>query len=136
MGIALLGFIIPGLPYLIAGERKKFLMIFPLLYFSFFLGHLLFNGAVVFPAEYQSPPGFFNPLGYLTFFCQMLFGIPAWLSLFWSTIHPEIEYLGMTVHRTYPPLFDLGSYYLLAIGGLNYYCNIKLYDHVMRIKKS
>lgn len=135
MWLVLLGFILPGVPYLFIGEYKKFAMIFPLLYLTFIIGHLFFNGAVVFPAEYQSPPGFFNPLGYLTFFCQMLFGLPAWLSLLWSSLHPEIEYMGLEVHRTYPPLFDLGSYYLLVIGGLNYYCNIKLYDHRFRKKK-
>ncbi len=132
MWLSLTGFIIPGFPYLFCGEKKRFLLIFPLLYVTFFLGLFLFDGAVVLPGEYQSPPGFFNPLGYLTFWCQMLFGLPAWISLFISTASPEIEYMGEMVHRTYPPLFDLGSYYLLVVGGLNYYCNIKIYDHILK----
>ena len=129
--IPLTGFVFPGLPYLLAKEYKKFFLIFPLLYLTFIIGILL-KGGVISPSIYQSPKGFFNPLAYLTFFAQMLFGLPAFISYIYSLFHQTIIYKGAIVNITYPPFFDLGSYYLIVAGSLNYYANIKLYDNKLR----
>ena len=125
--IVLSGFVVLGLPYWITGEKRRFWQIFPILYLVFALGILL-HGAVVGPKDYQSPEGFFNPLAYLTFFVQLFFGLPAWISWAISSFSSEIVYLGQTVNLTFHPRFDLGSYYLIVAGGLNYFTVIKLYD--------
>lgn len=128
----LLGFIVPGLPYLLAKEYKRYAMIFPLLYLTFAIG-LLLNGAVVMPKAYQSPV--FNILAYLGYVSQMFFGLPAWMNNAWVTHQMEIEMIEKLPSYTSAEYFDLGSYFLVVAGGLNYYANVKLFDFVLNKKE-
>lgn len=123
-GLLLLDWLIPGLGFWLAGRRARGAMQAWMVILTFLLGLLLHSG-VAWPSWSPSAPDF-NLINNFTFVVQLGAGLPALLSLLSQSV-PQLGLAGQPVH----PYYELGGYFLIVAGAVNYFAVCNFYDRLM-----
>lgn len=120
----LLSWLLPGYGFFHHGLRSRALLFFLLLEGTFLIGAAL-HGSVLVP-EFNPRNEGFNLITILTFLVQMCNGLLALISLL-----PELFGPGAAIlpYDETHPLAELGSFYLLVSGGMNYFVLASTWDH-------
>jgi hypothetical protein len=137
----IVGWLVPGSCYFFKRDWKRGLVLFALLNVTFLIG-LMLHGGVLWPVWAPRTEGF-NLINILTYLTQMGSGLWGMLSTvadwgylqmapisvgesgFWSFLH------GNELAST----FELGSFYLLVAGAMNYFTLVGYYDRYYGEKK-
>ena len=120
--VMFLSWLLPGYGFLHNGRKWHALYVFVVLEATFLVGSLL-KGSVLLPDfDYRSEG--FNLVTILTFMTQMFNGLLGMISLLPDIGGPAILPYDETHHWA-----DLGSFYLLVSGGMNYFVIASTYDH-------
>lgn len=114
--LVLIGWLIPGSGFLLLGPkyRTRGILYILVLHLTFFIGVAL-RGGVVWPVWSISAPGF-SIMNNLTFIAQMGAG---WLWI--VSLIANIAHWGAIAALEPHPYFELGSFYCLVTGALNYF---------------
>lgn len=120
----LLSWLIPGYGFMRNGMVARGLIFFVLLQLTFLVGVAL-RGSVLMPIFNLREPGF-NLVNVLTFFTQIFNGGLGLISLL-----PELFGARAAIfpYQESAPYADLGAFYLLVSGGMNYFVLVSTYDH-------
>lgn len=127
-----LSWLIPGGGFIMLGQWARGLTYLAIVVVTFSLG-LALHGGLVWPSwSIQSEE--FNLINNFTFLTQLGGGLPALLSFF--STHPALQGLPpwrfMAAEMNHPN-YELGSYYLIVAGAMNYFAVGNFYDrHVNR----
>lgn len=125
----LLSWLIPGAGFMFCGRWMRGLTHFITIGLTFGLG-LALHGSVLWPT-WSVRSEDFNLINNFTFVTQMGSGLPALASFLVSRVtHAEpgaLSWLGGLQSHTN---FELGSYYLIVAGALNYFAVGNLYDRL------
>lgn len=121
--------LIPGGGFLLYGRFWRGLVLFAVLSVTFLLGCLL-HGGVAWPAWSFRAEGF-NVINNITFVIQMGLGLPALLSL----LGPHVSWLQWASPDNAHALSDLGNFYILVCGAMNYFVACNTYDRLFRKKR-
>jgi hypothetical protein len=119
-----LSWLVPGYGLFIHGLRRRAVCLFVLIEGIFLIGAFL-RGSVL-PPEFRWSHEGFNVVSLLTFFTQMFNGAAALVSLL-----PEVAGRAWAI-LPYDESYcwaDLGSFYTLVAGGMNYLLVMSTYDH-------
>jgi TM2 domain-containing membrane protein YozV len=127
----LLSWLVPGAGYMIYGRWGRGLTHFVTVGLTFGLG-LVLHGSVLWPTwSFRSED--FNLINNFTFVTQMGSGLPALASFLASQATGaqagSMSWLGGIHSHTN---FELGSYYLIVAGALNYFAVGNLFDRINR----
>lgn len=122
--VLFLSWLIPGYGYYHNGMRRRAIFFFIVLETTFLLG-ALFRGSVLLP-EFNYRDEGFNLVTILTFVTQMCNGLLGLVSLL-----PDLTkgVLRILPYNETSHWFDLGSFYLLVSGGMNYFVLVNTYDY-------
>lgn len=123
-GPLILSWLIPGYGFMRNGYVARGIFFFVILQLTFLIGVAL-RGSVLLPEfNFRSPS--FNLVNILTFLTQIFNGGLALLSIL-----PEIFGRSAAVlpYEESHPFADLGAFYLLVSGGMNYFVLVSTYDH-------
>lgn len=125
--LLLLSWLIPGYGFFLNKRWKRGLFFFVTLQLTFLIGAFAFKGAVLMPEMPGSPS--FNVVSLLTFIVQMFNGGLALLSLL-----PDIagKSLAVLPYQEDYAWADLGAFYILVSGGMNYFVLMSTYDNFCR----
>lgn len=123
------GWLIPGAGFLLVGKWARGLMHLLIIGTTFAIG-LSLHGAVLWPTwSFRSED--FNLINNFTFITQLGSGLPAVASFVASRLTGSeagpLSWLGGIQSHTH---FELGSYYLIVAGALNYFAMGNLYDRL------
>lgn len=129
--VLLLSWLIPGYGFYHNGMRRRAVFFFVVLEATFLVG-AMFRGSVLFPVFNYREEGF-NLVTILTFFTQMFNGLLALVSLL-----PDLTggVFHVLPYNETSHWFDLGSFYLLVSGGMNYFVLMNTYDYFYGSKAS
>jgi hypothetical protein len=119
----ILSWLIPGYGFFRNGRKTRGLIFFVLLQLTFIIGVAL-KGSVLLPVFNFRAPGF-NLVNVLTFITQSFNGGLALLSMLPEFLGPGAALLP---YEEAAPYADLGAFYLLVSGGLNYFVLVSTYD--------
>ena len=116
--------LIPGYGFFHHGLKKHALFFFLTLEATFLAGAFL-QGSVLFP-EFRMRSEGFNLVAILTFFTQMFNGLLGMLSLL-----PDLrgESWAILPYNETHWAADLGAFFLLVSGGMNWFVIASTYDH-------
>ena len=122
--VLLLSWLFPGYGFFVYGLRRRAVLLFVVIEGIFLVGSLL-RGGVLLP-EFRWGHEGFNIVSLLTFFTQMFNGAAALVSLL-----PELfrAKWGVFPYDESYSWADLGTFYTLVAGGLNYFVLMSTYDH-------
>jgi TM2 domain-containing membrane protein YozV len=128
----LLGWLVPGAGFMLSGRGSRGLVHFATILLTFGLG-LALRGGVAWPTwEIKSEE--FNLINNFTFIVQMGAGLPALGSLAVSLLGEGaptgILWLGGEARHAY---YELGGYFLIVAGALNYFAVGNFYDRMIRL---
>ncbi|GAB4313247.1 MAG: hypothetical protein Kow0059_04370 [Candidatus Sumerlaeia bacterium] len=122
-----LGWLIPGSCYWLKKDWLRGTLIFIILQGTFVIGIAL-HGGVLWPVWNYKAEGF-NAINILTFFSQMGNGASAALSLLTDWSHLGIVHMTPIFNSDeQAATFELGSFYLLIAGAMNYFSVVGFYD--------
>lgn len=125
MGLVLfLSWLIPGYGFLHHGLKGRAILFFLLLQGTFLAGAAM-QGSVLVP-EFSPRSEGFNLVTILTFVVQMFNGLLGLVSVL-----PDLtggRFAILPFNETHP-LAELGAFYLLVSGGMNYFVLASTYDH-------
>ncbi|MCL5269097.1 MAG: hypothetical protein M1457_00740 [bacterium] len=136
--ILFLSWLIPGLGFLLCARKARAATQFVMVTATFGLG-LALHGGVAWPSWNPSSDGF-NLINNFTFIIQMGAGLPALASLVSHACDPAFAVMppgaptiwsilgGIPYHAYY----ELGGYYMIVAGGLNYFAICNVYDRLIR----
>jgi hypothetical protein len=112
---------------MVNGHAKRGIYFFVILEITFLIGSFLY-GSVLMPEFRPSSEGF-NLVTILTFFTQIFNGGLGIISLL-----PEIFGRGAAIlpYNEANQWADLGGFFLLVSGGMNYFVIVNTYDHFLR----
>lgn len=113
--------IVPGLGFLLAGDRRRALWLFGLINGVFVAG-LAFNGYIYMPPMSPRAPDF-NIVATLTFIVQAC-NAGFTMMILWAG-KAGVDLLARPAGAAFA---DLGAFHLLVSGGLNYFATVRLYD--------
>ncbi len=133
LGTVLVAWLIPGGGFLLHGRFWRGITVLGSLLLTFLLGCVLHAG-VYWPVWSIHNEGF-NIINNITFVIQMGSGLPALLSLL-ASAHPQIFFLRWAAADTSHALYDLGSFYLLACGAMNYFVVCNTFDRLFARRAS
>lgn len=124
VAVLVLSWLIPGYGFYRNGLKRHALLFFLLLEGTFLAGAAL-HGSVLLP-EFSPRSEGFNLVTILTFFVQMCNGLLGLVSLL-----PDLAGAKMAVlpYNERHPLAELGAFYLLVSGGMNYFVITSTWDH-------
>lgn len=130
LALAAVGWLIPGLAFALCGRLRRGLVHFLLVATTFAAGIAL-HGSVVWPIWSTRAPEF-NLINNFTFIVQIGAGLPA-LASFWATRAGESfpgawRWLAGSPEH---PHYELGSYFLIVAGALNYFAVRNFYDRIV-----
>lgn len=142
-GVMLLNWLVPGLGFWLCHRRARAVIQFLLVVVTFGFGIAL-HGGVDWPSWSMEAPDF-NLINNFTFLIQLFAGLPALLSLFASQIqnglgvpafirfvfeHLHLGFLGGTPTH---PYYELGGYFMIVAGAVNYFATCNLHDRLIRV---
>lgn len=120
--------LIPGLGFVLAGDKKRGAALFVLITAVSIAG-IAMGGYIMVPVWSIRNPDF-NPVALLTYLVQAFHGC-VWLSLQYlheaSGANPGAFFNLQRLAATYS-YSDLGCLHLVVAGGLNYHSTVRLYD--------
>jgi hypothetical protein len=128
--ILIIGWLVPGAGFLFCGRWARGLAHLFIVGGTFALG-LMLHGAVLWPTwSFRSEE--FNLINNFTFLTQLGAGLPAiasFLAASWSDLPggPMSWLAGEASHTN----FELGTYYLIVAGALNYFAVGNLHDRLV-----
>lgn len=122
--VLLLSWLIPGYGYYINGFRRRAALAFVAIELTFLLGCVLRGG--VFLPEFRWTHEGFNIVSLLTFLTQIFNGGAALISLLPEMLGEKWALLPYDESYCWA---DLGSFFILVSGGLNYFILTSVYDH-------
>lgn len=122
--LLLLNWLVPGAGFWLCGRRTRGAGQFVLVIITFILGLTLHSG-VAWPSWLPSAADF-NLINNFTFVVQLGAGLPALLSLLAQRL-PWSFLAGLPQH----PYYELGGYYLIVAGAINYFAVCNLYDRLI-----
>lgn len=136
--VVFLSWLIPGYGFYVHGFRKRAIFFFVSLELTFFVGVAL-HGLVLFPVFDWTKEGF-NVVSILTFLTQMCNGLLGIISVIPDlvvqfgqqntdgtlSLARKVALFGYNETHHWA---DLGSFYLLISGGMNYFVLASTYDH-------
>lgn len=120
----LLSWLIPGFGFMRNGFMARGIFFFVILQITFLLGAWL-RGTVLVPEFNFRNPGF-NLVNILTFITQMFNGGLGLLSMLPEILGPSSAVMPYDEAGTWA---DLGAFYLLVSGGMNYFVLVSTWDH-------
>lgn len=122
--LLLVNWLLPGMGWLLAGRGKRAASQAVLVGGTFIIG-LVLHGGVAWPAWSPSNPEF-NLINNFTFLIQLGAGGLALISLI-------AEHFGNAMLGGVPShaWYELGSYYLVVAGGINYFATTNLHDRLL-----
>ena len=124
LGYCALNWIVPGVGFLAAGDRKRGIPLVIILNVIFF-GGLLYGGYLYTPAFHPRSEQF-NIVSALTFVVQACHGGGTVLLLGAEKVGGPLA--GLLVRDPASAYSDLGSFHFLVAGALNYFATVKLFD--------
>lgn len=122
--IVLLNWALPGVGFIVAGRKARGLTQMAVVLVTFAIG-LMLRGGVIWPS--WIPDTSFNLVNIITFIIQMGAGLPAIASMIAHLA--GFDPLGGVQSATY---FELGSFYMVVAGALNYFATCNLYDRLIK----
>lgn len=123
--LLLLNWLVPGLGYWICGRRSRGIIQCLMVVITILIGVRL-HGGVDWPSWSIDAPDF-NLINNFTFIIQLGAGIPALLSLFADKLH-----LGFLASLPKQPYYELGQYYIIVAGAVNYFATCNLHDRIVQ----
>ena len=123
--LVVVNYLLPGVGFCVAGRWARGLMQAALVLVTAAIGWSL-HGGVVWPSwSFQAKD--FNLINNLTFLVQLGGGLPALASLSAHSMH-------WTALEGVPkdPYFELGGYYLVVAGAVNYFATMNFYDRLVK----
>jgi hypothetical protein len=123
--LLVLNWLVPGLGWLVAGRKARGAISFLLVMVTFVLG-LVLHGGVSWPC-WDPANEAFNLINNFTLLIQFGAGLPALVSL----IADQFQFAplgGLPKHAYY----ELGGYFIVVAGAINYFSTCNLYDRLMR----
>ncbi len=123
-GTMLLSWLIPGYGFMRNGLLARGIFFFVILEITFLLGTVL-RGTVLVP-EFNFRDPAFNLVNILTFLAQVFNGGLALISMLPEILGPGAAILPYQEDYVWA---DLGAFFLLVSGGMNYFVLVKTYDH-------
>jgi len=130
-----IGWLIPGASFMLCGRWTRGILHFVTIMVTFALGLALHSG-VAWPS-WSPKSEEFNLINNFTFIVQMGSGLPALGSLMASLSRAAsassawpLWLAGEQKH----PYYELGSYFLIVAGALNYFVVGNFYDRVIKIQ--
>lgn len=132
--LLLVSWLIPGAGFFILGRRTRGGALFATVFTTFFIGIML-HGGVVWPS-WTTKSEDFNLINNFTFLVQMGAGLPALASLLASLNVSTGEgsgLFGFLAGYAPHPFFELGSYYLIVAGAINYFAIGNYFDRLVRL---
>lgn len=119
----ILSWLVPGYGFMRNGYVGRGITFFVMLQATFLIGAAL-KGSVLVPEMNFREPGF-NLVNVLTFLTQCFNGGLAFVSML-----PELMGPGAAIlpYEEAAPFADLGAFYLLVSGGMNYFVLVHTYD--------
>lgn len=127
--LLILNWFIPGLGFWICRRRARGGLQFLLVVLTFGLGIAL-KGGVDWPSWSVSEQNF-NLINNFTFIIQLGTGLPALVSLLAHQL-PEWTHLGFLGGAQTLPYYDLGGFYIIVAGAMNYFATCNLHDRILR----
>ncbi len=121
--LVLLNWILPGAGFIAAGRKARGLTQMAIVLVTFAVG-LVLRGGVIW---IWMPDTSFNLVNSITFVIQMGAGVPALASMIAHLAGYNL--LGGVPSATY---FELGSFYMVVAGALNYFATCNLYDRLVK----
>ncbi len=124
--------VIPGAGFMACGRWTRGLVHFAIVMCTFVCG-LLLHSSVAWPV-WTIKSEEFNLINNFTFIVQMGAGVPAWASLF-AAISEVAQggagnfLAGIPKH----PYYELGGYFLIVAGAMNYFAIGNFYDRVVHV---
>ena len=132
--VVFLSWLIPGYGFYVHGFCKRAIFFFIILELTFFIGVAL-HGLVLFPVFDWTKEGF-NVVSILTFLTQMCNGLLGIISVIPDLFvqlgqqNPDAaRKVALFGYNETHHWADLGSFYLLISGGMNYFVLASTYDH-------
>lgn len=126
--LLLLNWFIPGMGFWLCGRRTRGVLQFLMVIVTFALGIWL-RGGVDWPSWSFSSPEF-NLINNFTFIIQLGSGFPALISLYvGSAGNHALDFLASAPTR---PYYELGQYYMIVAGAVNYFATCNLHDRIVR----
>jgi hypothetical protein len=120
----LLSWLIPGYGFFRYGYRRRAIFLFVCIELTFLLGTAL-RGSVLVP-EFRWDREGFNIVALLTFVTQIFNGGLGLLSMLPDVLGPRFAILPYDEAYCWA---DLGGFFLLVSGGLNYFVLTSIHDH-------
>ena len=119
----ILSWLIPGYGFFRNGRKTRGIVFFVLLQLTFIIGASL-RGSVLIP-EFNFRAMGFNLVNVLTFITQAFNGGLSIISMLPDMLGPGAAILP---YDEAAPYADLGAFYLLVSGGMNYFVLVNTYD--------
>ena len=135
LAAAFASWLIPGSGFFFFGRRARGAAQFALVTLTFSFG-LMLHSSVAWPT-WSIRSEEFNLINNFTFVVQMGSGAPA-VASFWAALQEPrassggiIQWLGGIPKH---PYYELGSYFLIVAGALNYFALGNFFDRIVRVK--
>lgn len=122
-GMVFLNWALPGVGFILAGRKTRGLIQMGLVFVTFAIG-LLLRGGVIWSWGQDAS---FNLVNIITYIIQMGAGLPAIVSMV-AHLNGYAPLGGVPPHG----YFELGSFYLVVAGALNYFATCNLYDRLVK----
>jgi len=120
----LLSWLIPGYGFFINGHKRRAIYFFIVLELTFLIGAML-RGSILIPA-FSIRNEAFNLVNILTFFTQMFNGGLGIISMMPDILGPGAS---LFPNNEAYPWADLGAFFLLVSGGMNYFVLVSTWDN-------
>ena len=122
----LLSWLFPGYGFFHFGLRRRGLLMFAVIELTFVAG-VLFDGCVLWP-DFNFRSQQFNLVAILAFLTQVFNGFLSLLSVLPEFFGRHLDILRADETRAW---HDLGSFWLLVSGGMNYFVLVSTWDHFL-----
>ena len=125
--VMVMSWLVPGFGFYRNGLKARGVFFFITLELTFLVG-ACFRGSVLLPDFSPHSEGF-NLVAILTFFTQMFNGLLGLVSLVPDLLGRFGLRFSILPYNETSQWYDLGSFYLLISGGMNYFVLTSTYDH-------
>ncbi len=123
--LTLLNWVLPGFGFIMVGRRARGFTQLAIVLTTFGLG-LALRGGVIWPVWSLSGEHELNIINNVMFLIQAGSGAPALLSLF-----GQLAGLPLLAGLPEHPFYELGAYFIVVAGALNYYAACNFYDRLV-----
>lgn len=129
----LVAWLVPGGGFLMHGRFWRGFVLLSMILITFLIGCRL-HGGIIWPVWSMKSEGF-NIINNISFLIQMGTGLPALISLFFG-LYPDTAPVQWAIAENAHAMFDLGSFYVLVCGAMNYFVVCNTNDRLFHPKPS